>query len=136
MSEMGLEFIVRTLRTFGIVLFCFLPFGFYYLGIYPALAILSGGVWGMINLMFISALVQAAVRPGGADVGRTVGLMLIKFPALYVAGYFLLKVPQFSAVHLLIGFSGIMAIILLKVLGRLFLGLDSHRKNNPQGALL
>jgi hypothetical protein len=136
MSEMGLEFIGRTLRTFGIVLLCFLPFGGYYLGIFPSLAILSGGIWGMINLMFISALVQAAIRPDGADVGRTVGLMLIKFPALYIAGYFLLKVPQFSAVNLLIGFSGIMAIMLLKVLGRLLLGLDSHRRHNPQGAIL
>lgn len=136
MSEMGLEFIGRTLRTFGIVLIAFLPFGFYYLGLFPSLAILSGGIWGMINLMFISALVQSAIRPEGADVGRTVGFLLIKFPALYVAGFFLLKVPQFSPVHLLIGFSGVMAIMVLKVLGRLFLGLDSSRKNHPQGAIL
>lgn len=136
MSEMGLEFIGRTLRTFGIVLVIFLPFGFYYYGLYPTLAILSGGVWGMINLMFISALVQSAIRPGGADLGRTIGFMLIKFPALYVAGFFLLKVPVFSAVHLLIGFSGVMGIMVLKVLGRVFLGLDSTQKKNLQGAIL
>ena len=136
MSEMGLEFIGRTLRTFGIVLVVFLPFGFYYPGFYPSLAILSGGVWGMINLMFISALVQSAIRPEGADVGRTVGFMLIKFPALYVAGFFLLKVPMFTALHLLIGFTGVMAIMVLKVLGRLFLGLDSTKKKNLQGAIL
>jgi len=127
---MGLEFIARSLRTYGIVLLIFLPFGLYYFGVYPTLAVLSGGVWGILNLMFITALVRLTIRPGGADAGRAIAIGLIKFPLLYAAGFFLLKVEQFSPVHLLIGFGGIMGIIVLKVLGRLALGLDAIPNSN------
>ena len=127
---MGLEFIARSLRTYGIVLLIFLPFGLYYFGIFPTLAVLSGGVWGILNLMFITALVRLTIRPEGADTGRAIAIGLIKFPLLYAAGFFLLKVEQFSPVHLLIGFGGIMGIIVLKVLGRLLLGLDAIPDNH------
>jgi hypothetical protein len=134
-SDIGLDFIGRTLRTYGIVLLILLPFGVYYYGVFPSLAILSGGVWSMINLMFITGLVKAAIRPEGADVPRTVLLLLVKFPALYVSGYFLLKVREFSALNLLIGFSGIIVIIALKAFGRYFLSRDAAHKQNLQGAL-
>ena len=127
---MGLEFIARSLRTYGIVLLIFLPFGLYYFGVYPTLAVLSGGVWGILNLKFITALVRLTIRPEGADTGRAIAIGLIKFPLLYAAGFFLLKVEQFSPVHLLIGFGGIMGIIVLKVLGRLLLGLDAFPDNH------
>ncbi|MCK4573004.1 MAG: hypothetical protein KAU36_01475 [candidate division Zixibacteria bacterium] len=123
-SDANINFVGRTIRTTGIVLLVFLPFGFYYLGTFPALAIFSGGVWGIINLIFLSAMVRAAVRPDGADTRRVASVGLIKFPLLYLAGYFLLKVPQFDALFLLIGFSSLIAIMVLKSLGRLLLGLD------------
>ena len=61
---MGLEFIDRTLKTSGVVLLIFLPFGLFYYGVFPSLAIFSGGVWGMLNLIFISALVGETLQPG------------------------------------------------------------------------
>jgi hypothetical protein len=121
---MGLEFITRTLRTSGIVLLISLLFGIYYFGALPAVAFFSGGVWGMLNLMFITSLVRVAIRPGGADVSSTIVWMVIKFPLLYLSGFALLKVPGFDAVALLLGFSLILAIILLKVIGRAILKLD------------
>ncbi|PWB70428.1 hypothetical protein C3F09_09065 [candidate division GN15 bacterium] len=127
---MGLEFIARSLRTYGIVLLIFLPFGLYYFGVYPTLAVLSGGIWGILNLMFITSLVRLTIRPEGADAGRAIGIALIKFPLLYAAGFALLKVEQFSPVLLLVGFGGIMGIIVLKVLGRLALGLDAIPGNH------
>jgi len=123
-SDANISFVGRTIRTTGILLLIFLPFGFYYLGTWPTLAIFSGGVWGIINLIFLSAMVRAAVRPDGADTRRVASVGLIKFPLLYLAGYFLLKVPQFDALFLLIGFSSLIAIMVLKSLGRLLLGLD------------
>ena len=126
-ADNELSFVGRTIRTTGILLLIFLPFGFYYLGTWPTLAVFSGGVWGIINLMFLSALVRAAVRPDGADTRRVASVGLIKFPLLYLAGSFLLKVPQFDALFLLIGFSSLMAIMLLKGLGRLLLGLDNGK---------
>ena len=129
---MGLDFLNRTFRTTAALLLIFVPFGLYYFGFYQSLAVLSGGIWGILNLLFITRLVQSTIRPEGAQTWRAVAFALIKFPALYAAGYFLLKVPQFSPVHLLIGFSSLLAVMVLKVLGRLYLGLDNSAHENEK----
>jgi len=113
----GLEFIDRTLRTTGIVLLIFLPFGVYYLGVWPALAVFSGGVWGMVNLIFISALVRAAIRPEKVSKRKVLGIAIFKFPLLYLSGYALAIVPQFDPLYLLGGFSSLLLIIILKGIG-------------------
>lgn len=135
---MGLEFIYRTLRTTGIVLLILFPFSLYYFGLWPTLAFFSGGVWGILNLWFIMHLVRVTIKPGGVDKKRAIGLMLYKFPLLYLSGYFLLKVTYFEPLHLLIGGSSVMAILVLKAAGRLMLGLDvtKHTEpNNLQGTI-
>ncbi|HVP07375.1 MAG TPA: hypothetical protein VMS71_05995, partial [Candidatus Acidoferrum sp.] len=124
-TNMGLEFIGRTLRTFGLVLLIFLPFGLYYMGTYPTLAILSGGVWGMINLIFLTELIRGVVRPEGVLVGAAIVIGVIKFPLLYLTVYALFKVPQFKPALLLIGFSGVLLVMVLKAAGRMLLGMDS-----------
>ncbi len=121
---MGLDFIDRSLKTSGIVLLIFLPFGTYYLGIYPTLAVFSGGVWGILNLIFISALVRSTIRPEGVFLSKALGLALFKFPLLYAAGYFLLKVHYFEPMFLLIGFTSLFVIVFLKALGRVVTHLD------------
>lgn len=123
-QSLELDFIDRTLRTTSLVLLAFLPFGIYYFGFYPALAIFSGGVWGIVNLIFLSSLVRSAIHPGEIDKLKVAGLALVKFPLLYLSGYFLLKVQQFQPLHLVIGFSLLLAVMILKVLGRALLGLD------------
>jgi len=124
-SNLDSDFISRTLRTTSILLLIFVPFGLYYIGVYPTIAILSGAIWSFLNLMFLTALVKAAIRPQGADGASSAAWAFVKFPLLYAAGYFLLKVPVFDPVDLLIGFSSLMAVMLLKVLGRALLGLDN-----------
>jgi hypothetical protein len=130
---MGLEFIGRTVRTFAIVLVIFVPFGLYYFGLFPTLAVLSGGVWGMLNLLFITALVRTTMRPEGAETMKAIGMALIKFPLLYGAGFGLLMVPEFNPIYLLAGFGGIILIIILKVLGRVILGLDGKKSTPVSG---
>ena len=127
---MGLEFIDRSLRTFGAVLLIFLPFGLFYLGIFPALAVFSGGVWAILNLIFISALVRSTVRPGGVDKRRALGLALFKFPLLYVSGYFLLQVRPFEPLYLLIGFVGLFGVIILKAVGRALVGVHDQQDDS------
>ncbi len=129
---MGLDFLNRTFRTTAALLLIFVPVGLYYLGFYQTLAILSGGIWGILNVLFITRLVQSTIRAEGAQTSRAVAFALIKFPALYAAGYFLLKVPQFNPIHLLIGFSLLLAVMVLKVLGRLYLGLDNSVHKNEK----
>ena len=126
----GLDFIARTLRTSAIVLLIFLPFGLLYLGVYPTLALFSGAVWGLVNLIFLSQLIRTVITPGKVDTGRAIGLAVIKFPLLYLAGYFLVTVKQFDPLLLLAGFSLFLAVMLLKVLGRVILGLDNQQSRN------
>jgi len=131
-SKFDLDFIQRTLRTSGVVLLICLVFGFYYFGKWPALGFFSGGVWGMVNLILITSLVKLTIRPEGADVTAALITGLVKFPLLYLAGYFLLKVKQFEPLHLLYGFSLILVIIVLKAMGRVMLGLDSNGNGNNE----
>lgn len=127
---MGMEFLDRSLRTTSILLLIFLPFGLYYFGVFPTLAVFSGGVWGIINLVFISALVRTVLRQGNVNRLRALGLALIKFPLIYASGFFLLKIPQFDPLFLLIGSSAVMAVIVLKVMGRAMMHLDDNPLEN------
>lgn len=126
-TNFDLSFLDRSLRTTAVVFLVLLPFSLYYIGVFSTLAAFSGGVWGMINLIFISALVRSAIRPGGADKSRTLILALIKFPLLYSSGFFLLMIDRFNPLHLLIGFTSVLAIIVLKAVGRLILSLDESQ---------
>lgn len=126
-----LDFIDRTLKTTGIVLLIAFFFGTYYYGLYNALAFLSGGVWGIVNLMLLKKLVRSAIRPEGIDTVAVIMIMLVKFPLLYAAGYFLLKVTMFTPVALVVGFSSVLGVLVLKALGRVFLGLDTNGNNKP-----
>ncbi|MCD6250111.1 MAG: hypothetical protein J7J98_07280 [candidate division Zixibacteria bacterium] len=114
---MGLGFLDRTLRTTGVVLLIFLPFGLYYLGVYPTLAAFSGGVWGLLNLIFISALVRSTIRPEAVNKFQVIGIAVFKFPLLYGSGYFLTQVKQFDPLYLLAGFSLLLVVIVLRAIG-------------------
>jgi len=132
---MGLAFIDRSLKTFGAVLIIFLPFGLYYFGLFPTLAVFSGGAWSLLNLWLLARLVKVSLRPEGADRGKTLAVALFKFPVLYAAGYFLLKIPQFDPLLLAVGFSSLFGIIVLKALGRMIVPDNDqpHRSRNVQG---
>ncbi|MFC1475148.1 hypothetical protein ACFLQG_00735 [Candidatus Zixiibacteriota bacterium] len=134
-SNFDPDFIIRTLKTSGIVLLISFVFGFYYFGFYPTLAFFSGGIWGMINLILIMRLVKAALRPEGADLATVILTGLVKFPLLYASGYFLLNVEQFDVKFIVYGFTLVMIIMVLKAIGRLMLGMDTHKNNTAQGAL-
>lgn len=131
-SDLGLDFLNRTLRTAGIVLLIFFPFGLYYMGFYPALAVFSGGVWGLVNFILLSAFIRSVAVIGEVDKVRTVVLAMIKFPLLYLAGYGLLLVPQFGMYQLVSGFSIIMVVMFLKAASRVLLNLDGNRNNGDQ----
>ncbi|MEA2031642.1 MAG: hypothetical protein U9N55_08645 [candidate division Zixibacteria bacterium] len=127
-NTLDLDFISRTLRTTGIVLLILLPFGLYYLDFYPSLAILSGAIWSIINVIFLRSLVITVIQPDDIDKWRALGFAFIKFPLLYFSGYCLLKVSQFEPWHLLVGFSIPLVIMILKAVGRALLGLDDSGK--------
>ncbi len=84
----------------------------------------------MLNLIFISALVRETLQPGKVNTVRALGLALFKFPLLYVSLYFLLTAAVFSPLQVTIGLSGILAIILLKAVGRVFVKAGDRPDNS------
>jgi hypothetical protein len=127
----GLDFIGRTLKTTGLLLLILSVFALYYFGLYPTLSLLSGGVWSIVNLLFLAKLVRSAIKPGQVDKMTVAGLALIKFPLLYVSGYFLVQAEFFDMRFLLVGFSLPLAVLVLKVVTRALLG-SNHNGGNDQ----
>lgn len=127
---MGLDFVDRSLKAFGIVLLVFLPFGMFYFGVFPTLAVLSGGVWGIVNLVLLSRLIRLVVKPDGVDNVKGVVFVLALFVCLFISGYFLLTVEQFEPWLLLVGFTGLFLIFFLKALGRWLTKADEQ--NSPE----
>lgn len=125
----GLDFIGRTLRTTGLLLLVGSAFGLFYFGFYPTLSLLSGGVWSIVNLLFLSKLVRAAIKPGQIDTLTVAGFALIKFPLLYVSGYFLVQATFFDLRFLLVGFSLPLGVLALKAGARALLNLDRNNGN-------
>jgi hypothetical protein len=127
---MDIGFIERTLKTTGILALIVLTFGWMYYPFYDVLALFSGMIWSIVNFYFLALLIMATIRPGEIDKGGAIVLGLIKLPLLYAAGYFLVKAPIFDVVPLAIGFGSLFAVMLLKVIARVMLGLDDKRLPN------
>jgi len=134
LTTFSFDFITRTLRTTGVLLLIMFVVGIYYFGFYDSLAMLSAGIWSMVNLIFLSALVRTVLRPGSVDKLAAAGLALIKFPLLYAAGYFLLTVDVFRPVPLLIGFSMVLVVMVLKAVARAIFKLDENVINHESSS--
>ena len=129
-TSMDISFVNRTLKTTAILVLLILALGSLHFHFYDILAVVSGTIWSMINLYFLALLIRAAIRPEGPDKMAVAALFFIKVPLLYLTGYFLLTVSIFQLKYLVIGFSLPLAVILLKVLGRVLLGLDQNKHNH------
>lgn len=134
---MPADLVQRSLRTSALVILITSPVVLYYWGGWIALAVLSGWVWSLVNLMLLTALIRTAVTPSGFKTGAALAYGLVKFPLLYSAGFGLLKVDLFPPLALLIGFTGPLAIIVLKAVARTLLGIegDSAKPPQPSGLL-
>jgi len=133
-TTFSFDFIQRTLRTTGVLLLILFLVVVYYFGFYDGLALFSAGVWSMVNLIFLSALVRATLRPDGVNKSAVAVLAVGKFPLLYAAGYFLLTTDVFRPVPLVIGFSIVLIVIVLKAASRVLLKLDENPANQEGGS--
>lgn len=129
------NFVNRTLRTTGLVAILILAFGSFYYGFKPSLSAFTGIVWGMVNLYFLSLLVRSSLRPEGADKASALIFLFIKFPLLYLSGYFLMTNDYFDPLLLVIGFTVSLLIIVLKAAGRALLKLDYFEENDKKESL-
>ena len=131
-SALGLDFIHRVKMTSGMLGLLVWLFVSVYADWRSGLGILLGTAWGVLNFHFLTELVVAVVTPDEVRKRRVVLLALIKFPALYGAGYLFLAKSGLPIPMLLMGFSLLFAVAVLKVLGRL---LNEHlAKSVPPNA--
>ncbi len=133
---MGLEFITRVIKTTALLaLVVALCLSIYYDWQYAA-GFLVGAAWSLVNLWFIRGLIKEVISPNPARKNVAAIFVLLKFPLLYVGGYFILASEWFSVASLLIGFSLMFGVIILKVLGRIYLGMDvpGLSAKSPRGA--
>jgi hypothetical protein len=133
-TTFSFDFIQRTLRTTGVLLLILFLVVVYYFGFYDGLALFSAGVWSMVNLIFLSALVRATLKPDGVNKSAVAVLAVVKFPLLYAAGYFLLTTDVFRPVPLVIGFSIVLIVMVLKAASRVLLKLDENPSNQEGGS--
>jgi len=123
---MGLEFLQRVIRATAVVGVLAFAFVAVYFNANFALGLLVGCAWGIGNFWALTRVVTAVFTPGDVDRRHALILAAVKFPVLYVAGYFILKSGGFPVVSLLTGFSVLFVVVVLKAAGRMFLHLDER----------
>ena len=98
-----------------------------------ALAFLLGGLWSSLNLLALTFMVQQLLRPVPIDWPVALASIFIKLPLLYGAGFFLVTWDFLPKLGLVAGFSVVLAVIILKGLGRMILKLDEKETNLISG---
>ena len=124
MDRAFLTRIGRTTAALGALVFLFVAV---YYDVRFGLGILVGCLWGIANFAALTALITATIRPGPVARRRALVVATIKFPALYFVGWLILRTGWFTPVALVLGFSLLFLVTLLKALGRWYLQLDERR---------
>lgn len=124
-SAFSPDFLRRCMRMSAALTLLGSLFVLLYFGAWQSLAFLSGATWTLINMHFLTALVKAVLIPGEIDKLQVAGVAMIKFPLLYISGYFLVTFEYFPALFLMIGMSVFLFVVVLKALGRALTKMDS-----------
>ena len=115
---MGLELIKRTYRITLILAILVFLYSWGYYSLSSAVGILTGTVWGCLNLFFITSLVTEFIKVDERDYIKIWIMLLVKFPMLYGLGFLALKINYLKPLTFLLGFTLVLAVIVLKVLGK------------------
>lgn len=125
---MTVDFVDRIIKTSLIFIAIVFPFAALYLKIPFALSMVFGCVWGCANLFLIRILVTKTLGVRIKSKFWIILIVFVKFPILYFLGYLLLKWPYLGKngpYGLLLGFTAIFIVTVLKVISRSILKADS-----------
>lgn len=112
--DVGFEFLHKAIATTLILALLSSGATLYFVGTEEAISLLFGGIWGSINLYLLKYLLQSLLLPGSKNYAKIALLAAVKFPLLYVAGYFALAIFGLSPYYSLLGFSLIFLVLILK----------------------
>ncbi|NLI14843.1 MAG: hypothetical protein GX409_01005 [candidate division Zixibacteria bacterium] len=121
---MSVDFVDRVIRTSIIFIAIVFPFAALYLKIPFALSLVFGCLWGCANLFLIRILVTRTLGVRIKNKFWIVLIIFVKFPLLYFLGYLLLKWKYLSVYGLILGFTAIFVVTVLKVISRSILKAD------------
>lgn len=91
---------------------------FQYAGLSHAYLFFAGAAWGCLNLYLIKRLVEILLSNDSKSYIKTSLLVLIKFPLLYGAGYFLLKSDEEAVIAFVSGLTLFFAMVVILGIGR------------------
>ncbi len=132
---MSLEFLTRIWKSTLVVGGIVFAFTAVYFDMQFALGLLVGCLWGVANFIALTAVLTAFVKPGQVNRNKALILAAIKFPVIYGLGFLILYSKWFEPTSLLVGFSLLFMVTLLKALGRSYLKLDDKRDESGKGTL-
>lgn len=89
------------------------------------LSLFLGACWACCNLFFLKHLAVKLLHPDKRDPLQGFFLIGVKFPLLYLAGYGLLTITALSTEGILVGFSLLFGVVLMK---SLYLGMMGFMK--------
>jgi len=95
-----------------------------YLGSQVALGFLVGVAWSLANFYLLKRLVVEILTPNERRKQVAILLAFVKFPILYVIGYFIIASDYFSIYALMSGFTLILVVIVFKAISRVILKMD------------
>ncbi len=131
---MDLQFVDRVIKSTLILAAILFPFFALYISMNFALAIFLGAFWGCLNLLALRIIVVSLLTPHKKNYILGLIILFVKLPVLYGIGYLLISWNYLPIGGLVWGFSGILIVMVLKALGRMYLGMDNKVKANETEA--
>ncbi len=121
--EMEFEFFQKAIKgSLGLTLLLFLGI---YIGLEnpaPAFAVLVGGLWSCVNMYLIKVVLQNILTvEKRKSPFKILGSLLVKFPLLYIAAYFIITSFDLPAIYFLLGFSLIFIVLVVNSIKETFL---------------
>jgi len=119
---MDLKFLTRCLKTTAWVTLVIAIFSAFYYNVLFGIALIIGSVWNLGNFWLIIRLANGLLINESSERKRIISWLALKFPGWYGLGYLILRFTHLPVLGLLIGFSLLFAVIILKVLGLHLIG--------------
>ena len=117
-----LGFVRRTLRTSTWLGAVAVVLAWVWQGTTWAVGFAGGAFIGIANLVLLAALFREVLTRERRNTGRIIALLAIKVPLVYGGLAALLLSRALPAISMVAGFSLVLAVILLKALGRALVG--------------
>lgn len=129
----GHNFIIRSLKTALVVTIIFAPFVQLYLGTYFTLGFLAGAIWNIINVYLLFKVSNLLVPSYESQKTRGLISGMLKFPALFGAGYLIIKYTHVSLYGIMLGFSLLLIVFILRAVGGYLTGGVSFERSKGYG---